>query len=521
MEFLLEPTVLFGLFTLIILEIILGIDNLVFIAILADKVEPRLRDKARLLGLGCALVMRLGLLASISWMVTLTNPLFTVLDKPFSGRDIILLVGGLFLLFKATMELHERLEGVQSKHHKGPRVYAKFWPVVAQIVVLDAVFSIDSVITAVGMVDHLSVMMIAVVIAIAIMMFASKPLTSFVNKHPTVIILCLGFLLMIGFSLVAEGFGFSIPKGYLYAAIGFSVLIEAFNQFARFNKKRVLMSLRPLRERTAEAVLNLLGGRLEQEQVGEEIADMVDPQELNEAFNPAERTMIKSVLNLADRPVKAIMTPRPEVEGLNAKDSLEVMKEKLLDSSYSRLVVIEDERGDPTGIVQKKDLLDALLKGEPLNPLAHVQQPLCLAENTTVLDALEAFKKRAAQLAFIVDEFGSFEGLVTLTDILEDIAGDIPEEDEVEEEYIQPQKDGSFIVDGRTDVDDLPETIPLKLPEDADFRTVAGLVLHTLRDMPSLGDKVVVDSWELEVAQMSGNRIGSVIIRPLESDEQE
>lgn len=519
MEFLLEPTVLAGLVTLILLEIILGIDNLVFIAILADKVEPHQRDKARLLGLSMAVVMRLGLLASISWMVTLTNPLFSVLDKDFSGRDLILLVGGLFLLFKATMELHERLEGVQSKHHKGPKVYAKFWAVVAQIVVLDAVFSIDSVITAVGMVEHLSVMMIAVVIAMTVMIIASKPLTSFVNKHPTVIILCLGFLLMIGFSLIAEGLGFSIPKGYLYAAIGFSVLIEAFNQFARFNKRRVLTSLRPLRERTAEAVLSLLGGKVAEEEHGEEITDMVAKDELTDAFNPAERTMIRSVLSLAERPVKAIMTHRSDVVGIHTKDNLDTIKEKLLQTTYSRLVVFEDDRNDPTSIIQKKDLLHGLLKGEPFNPLSNLQTPLCLAENTTVLDALEAFKKRAAQIAFVVDEFGTFEGLVTLTDILEDIAGDIPEEHTVEEVYVTPQKDGSYIVDGRTDIEELPDEITFKLPEDADFRTVAGLVLHTLRDIPSLGDKVTVDHWELEVVQMSGNRVGSVIIRPLAIQE--
>lgn len=210
------------------------IDNLVFIAILADKLPPKQRDKARLIGLSLALVMRLGLLSVISWMVTLTKPLFSVMDYTFSGRDLIMLIGGIFLLFKATTELHERLENRQHDdgHGKG---YASFWVVVMQIVVLDAVFSLDAVITAVGMVNHLPVMMAAVVIAMAVMLLASKPLTRFVNQHPTVVVLCLSFLLMIGLSLVAEGFGFHIPKGYLYAAIGFSILIELFNQIARRN----------------------------------------------------------------------------------------------------------------------------------------------------------------------------------------------------------------------------------------------------------------------------------------------
>ncbi|MBN9338862.1 MAG: TerC family protein, partial [Comamonadaceae bacterium] len=233
-----DPSIWIGLFTLIVLEIVLGVDNLVFIAILADKLPPDQRDRARVIGLGLALGMRLVLLSAMSWLVTLTTPLFSVGPLSVSGRDLILLVGGLFLLFKATTELHERLEGTQHSSSDAPRAYASFGVVVAQIVLLDAVFSLDSVITAVGMVDHLAVMMAAVVIAMAVMLLASKPLTRFVNAHPTVVVLCLSFLLMIGLSLLAEGLGFHLPKGYLYAAIGFSIMIEFFNQWARRNVLR-------------------------------------------------------------------------------------------------------------------------------------------------------------------------------------------------------------------------------------------------------------------------------------------
>ncbi len=233
-----DPTAWLGLGTLVVLQIVLGIDNLIFIAILADRLPAHQRNRARLVGLSLALLMRLGLLAGISWIATLTAPLFTVLGSEISWRDIMI-VGGLFLLFKGTMELHERLEGAHG--HGGTRViHAQFWQVIAQIVVLDAVFSLDSVITAVGMVDELSVMVIAVVIAVAVMMLASRPLMAFVSRHPTVVILCLGFLLMIGFSLVVEGFGAHIPKGYLYAAIGFSVVIEAFNQIRLTSASREL-----------------------------------------------------------------------------------------------------------------------------------------------------------------------------------------------------------------------------------------------------------------------------------------
>ena len=205
MEWLFDPAIWIGLLTLVVLEVVLGIDNLVFIAILADKLPTKQRNHARLTGLVLAMFMRLAMLSLLSWMITLTKPLFSIYTVSFSGRDLILLIGGIFLLFKATMELHERLEGRPHPQDE-QRVFPSFWVVVTQIVVLDAIFSLDSVITAVGIVSHLPVMMAAVVIAVCIMVWASKPLTEFVSKHPTVVVLCLSFLLMIGLSLIAEPF---------------------------------------------------------------------------------------------------------------------------------------------------------------------------------------------------------------------------------------------------------------------------------------------------------------------------
>src|SRR5690554_2443598 len=259
LEWISDPSAWAGLFTLVLLEIVLGIDNLIFIAILVDKLPPHQRDRARVVGLSLALIMRLALLSLISWLVALTDVWFSIGPLSFSKRDIILIGGGLFLLLKGTVELHERVEG-KAAHASGSRLHAGFGVIVLQIVVLDAVFSLDAVITAVGMVDHLSIMMVAVTIAILLMLVASKPLTRFVSAHPTVVILCLGFLLTIGFTLMVEGFGIVVPKGYLYAAITFSVMIETLNQLARRNMRRRAAS-RPLRERTAEGVLRMLGKR--------------------------------------------------------------------------------------------------------------------------------------------------------------------------------------------------------------------------------------------------------------------
>ena len=304
MEFLLDPGIWVSLLTLIILEIVLGIDNLVFIAILAEKLPPEQRNKARVIGLSLALLMRLGLLFIITWLVTLTRPLITVLDWTFSGRDLILLFGGLFLVYKAVTELHEKIEGKPEVKLTTNVVYAGFTAVVAQIVILDAVFSLDSVITAIGMVDNINVMIVAMVVAMVVMLLASKPLMTFVNRHPTVVILCLSFLLLIDISLIAEGFGFHIPKGYIYSGIGVAIAVEAFNQFSQRNAAKHEAKI-PLRHRTANSILQLMGAKLE--------TTSTTQHEAQETFADEERYMIGGVLTLAERSVASIMTPRSQI----------------------------------------------------------------------------------------------------------------------------------------------------------------------------------------------------------------
>jgi predicted tellurium resistance membrane protein TerC len=218
---------LIALVTLSVLEVVLGIDNVIFISILAGKLPKGQQEKARRIGLLAAMGMRIVLLMSIAWIVRLTAPLFSVADHPISGRDLILIIGGLFLLFKATREIHDKLEGEEG--HLSARVAPTLAAVITQIMLLDIVFSLDSVITAVGMADDLSIMVAAVIIAVAIMMFAARPVSAFVDAHPTVKVLALSFLLLIGCSLIAEGFGVHIPKGYVYFAMGFSVFVEMLN----------------------------------------------------------------------------------------------------------------------------------------------------------------------------------------------------------------------------------------------------------------------------------------------------
>ncbi len=227
MEQILNPQNLIALLTLTALEIVLGIDNIVFISILSSKLPKEQEQKARRLGLMAAMITRILLLLSLSWVIGLVKPLFTILDFEISGRDIILVLGGLFLLAKSTHEIHERLEGMEGK--RDTKVAPSFSGVITQIALLDIVFSLDSVITAVGMAQALWVMITAVIVAVGIMLFASGPISSFVNRHPTVKLLALSFLLLIGFTLIIEALHFHIPKGYVYFAMGFSVFVEFLN----------------------------------------------------------------------------------------------------------------------------------------------------------------------------------------------------------------------------------------------------------------------------------------------------
>lgn len=227
MEELLTVDALIGLLTLTVLEIVLGVDNIIFISILAGKLPTEQQPRARTLGLALAMITRLLLLLSLAWMTRLTGELFTIFGHGFSGRDLILLGGGLFLVGKATYEMHEKLEGEVG--HSEARVLPSFTAVIAQILLLDIVFSLDSVITAVGMVDQIPIMIAAVVIAVGAMLFSAGPISTFVNRHPTLKMLALAFLVLIGVNLIAEGFHQQIPKGYIYFAMAFSVFVELLN----------------------------------------------------------------------------------------------------------------------------------------------------------------------------------------------------------------------------------------------------------------------------------------------------
>ena len=514
MEWLFDPSAWISLVTLTILEIVLGIDNLVFIAILAGKLPKHQQNRARVTGLGMAMFVRIAMLCALSWLVTLTQPLFTVCSHPFSGRDIILFIGGGFLLFKATSELHERLEGVAHHENSQKKVVPGFWIVVAQIIVLDIVFSLDSVVTAVGIASHLPVMVAAIVIAVMIMMWMQKPITDFVNAHKTVVILCLAFLLMIGVSLIAESFSFEIPKGYLYAAIGFSIMIEFFNQVGQYKMKKHMAKI-PLRDRTANAVLFLLGGKSEVAELSPEAQSVVEDRA---AFGEKERDMVSGVLTLGERTIRSIMTPRNDIVWVDMSEEAQTILGKLRSVPYSYFPLCEGKLDNVKGIVRAKDIIDDLHLLGKIRPDS-IHDAVMIPESVGVLQAIDLFKSERGQMGLVVDEYGSIEGLVTPIDVLEAIAGEFPNENESLE--VKEISEGVWEIDGSTDLYSVEHTLETDglVDDDQEYSTLNGLIMEHLGTVPVVGQTLEYSGFRFEVVQMDGRRIQTVKITRIEPSE--
>lgn len=519
MEWMFDPTAWTGLVALAFLELVLGIDNLVFIAILAQRLPPKQRDLACQSGLLLALGMRIAMLLAISWMATLTQPLFAVFEKTFSGRDLLMLGGGAFLLWKATVEIHSRLEG--RSHGKAKAGFqAKFWMVVTQIFVLDTVFSIDAIVTAIGMTEHLMIMVLAMTIAIIIMILVSKPLTAFLQKHPTVVMLCLGFLLMVGFSLVAEGFGAVIPKGYLYAAIGFSLLIETINQFAQARLKSRVRNVTDVRQKTADAILKLMGAKPMEgaEEMQEANAVLLEATQTG-ILTATEKEMLRGVLNLSMRPIQSVMTPRRDLQFVNIRALPKEIFAAVEDADRTQLLAIGGEADNVVGILRKDEFLSEWLRhGESLQIEPLLREPLFVKDTFSVISLLELFKKNPVGMAVVTDDTGSVEGVVTHIDLLEAVAGEFPSQDEPYTSSMRESADGSVIVDGLTSIYDVCHKLGVDDTLDGRFTTIGGLVLHQLGRMPAKGDKMDWHGWRLEVRRMEGRRVAEVALKkPAES----
>ena len=509
-----DPAAWAGFFTLVVLELVLGVDNLIFIAILADKLPEQQRYRARLIGLSLALILRFALLLSITWVMSLTVPVVTIGGNELSWRDLILIGGGGFLLIKATIEIHDRVDarasGVTRKPGSG-----RFWPIVAQIVVLDLVFSLDSVITAVGMIDEVTLMMAAVVIAIIGMVVAAAPLTRFLNAHPTFVILCLGFLLMIGLVLVVDGLGYHLPKGYVYAAIAFALLIEALNQIRSRNRRKAYANL-PRRQRVANAVLRLMAGVPLDDDRDEPPASGSPTSEPANAdatvFRPSEMRMVRGVLALAARSVKSIMTPRADVEWVNLDDPTEKLHASVKVGGHPSVVASRGTIDEVAGIVHKDALLELFVHGRPGELAGILREPVAVPEQASILSALNAFKTHPAEIALVVDEYGGLKGIVTQSDFLRAIAGDL---DDGVAEGLEERPDGSLAIPGSTSIHDVVERLDLREPPSGDYTTLGGYLIEAARRIPDVGERIEQDGWSFEIVERDRRRVIKVIARRL------
>jgi CBS domain containing-hemolysin-like protein len=329
--------------------------------------------------------------------------------------------------------------------------------------------------------------------------------------------LCLGFLLMIGFSLVAEGAGFEIPKGYLYGAIAFSVLIEIFNQLARSNRTRHLIGEQPLRDRTAAAVLKLLGGRSDADEVGADIAGMTaTPSDEELAFEHSERSMIRSVLQLSDRSVQSLMTPRPDIVWVDASATPAELLEVLKTTPQTRLLVARDELDNLLGVVQSRDLLTAALDNQPLDLAKLAHSPLAVPEGTSALKVLEMLRQESLPLAIVIDEYGSIKGLVTTGDLLAAIAGELAD---TNDEPLAVETVAGWQLDGSISLEQLEELLHVKLARgDGDYFTLAGLLLEQLQHVPVVGEKISLAGFQFTIESMEGRRILQVSAESQQDD---
>ncbi|PPI88179.1 hypothetical protein CRV12_00885 [Candidatus Pantoea edessiphila] len=417
MNIILNPSIWIGLLTLIVIEIVLGIDNLIFVTILTNNLPIKQRDKARVIGLSLALIMRLCLIVIISWLKTLNKFLWKLNSFNFSERNIILLIGGIFLIYKATIELHKKIKN-NPKDILNSKKYSNFWLIVVQIVILDVVFSFDAIITAAGMMNDVFLMIIAVIIAVIVMFLASKPLINFINSHPNTGILCLSFLLIIGLSLVAESFNFYIHKSYLYSIIIFSIFIEILNQIANSNSisKKYLLN-----QDKSEIILQLMNIK-NNLRCNSYNHNCIFSKKIKTKIVNREIYTIYNILMLYSQSIKNIMTPRDKISWIDVNEPIDIIQNKLIQTNYSLFPICHKQLDKIIGVIRAKDLLIKLKYKTNLASFA-CHQPITFAlEGMNLFQLIDIIHNSKNDFVIVVNDFGVIQGIVTSFDILKTIS---------------------------------------------------------------------------------------------------
>ena len=508
MEIFPPPALWAGLIILICIEVVLSLDNLALIEVLAGKLPESRRARARALGLLIALGGRVGLLCLFWQLLSVDAPVFSIAGFVFSPRSTLLLCGGVFLIAKATRGLHERLEG-GSPMEDTASDNTGFWYIVAQIAALDAIFSLDGVAVALGLMDSLGLMVLAVIAAMPVAILLNRKRPLFMIRHPTIQILCLDYLMLVGLVLAVDAAGLHIPKSYIYAAIGFSMLVEGGRQI--LDRRRDLrLGQRSLRLRTAGAVLRFLGSsttfRKQLGSGGEMPSD-------NAGMTDGARDMLYGVLTLGERHIRSIMTPRPEITWVDMEDTPAEIRDAVRQSPHSVYPVRRSSTDEVLGVVYGKDIVAVLPEEGDFDLNDILRPPVFVQDSVGILRLMEVLRATRAKIALITEEYGSVVGLVTPLDILEVIAGEFPEVDE-DPDFI-PDGENCWKVDGGVDLHRLELLLDTDILRDnaGDYVTLGGYLMHNLGRLPQSGDSLEEDDLYFEVLEATDRKVDLVRVR--------
>lgn len=502
---LMDPSAWVGLGVLVLLELALGIDNLLFISLLAGRLPHNRRKKAFRMGMGLALLQRFVLLSVMAWLVGLREPLFTLLGKDFAVRDIILVAGGVFLLFKGSQELHEKLEENGGNRTENAEGGAGFWTVVVQIVALDAFFSFDSVLTAVGMASDVTMMMAAVAVAMAIMLRAAAFLSVFVERYPSIIVMCLGFMMMVGGSLILDGLGVPIPRGYLYAAVLFSLFVESFRQLM-VRRRRSQSVRKGSRRALVEAVSRLLSlGELNSGEAQLEMAALA--ADAGEAGFCArkERELVARILSFGGLSVRTLMTPWRNADKIAASASWEEVKNLAERSSQTCIPVYDESSEDILGAVFLQDMLKQQKSGSAVCAADLARPVPVVLEQTRVTDMWGLLADASEPLAVVLDEYGRPAGILTAEHVVRCLAGGA--EKRVKKEAPSGEE---FVLSGSMPLPEAMAALQLETSEVFRSETLAGMVLEILGRIPHEGESFSWGGWGWKILGMDGLRIASL-----------
>lgn len=509
MEGFLNPVIWLGFLALVALELVLAVGHVAHAVKLSESLAPQARARTPALGLLSALLIRLALLASGVWLTQFTTPLLNLGAFGLSLKDAIFIVGGFYLLFRATLSIYERTEAAlpRSQEERQP---SRPSIVVLQIALLSIFFTVDMATVAIGLVESLAVMISAAVVASLLSLLLQAHLIRWVSAYPAVILLCFGFLLILGFSMVIRGFGVALPGGLLFLVLLFLVLVAWFLHVG-YPRAAVAQSRLPIRERTVQAIARLLGKSYNLSPVSG-LTPSTDSTE-DRSFEVEERNMVSGVLTLAERSVHSIMTPRTEISWVNLDDDPENIKMQLEEEPHSYFPVCRGSLDEVVGIGRAKRMVADILTHGHIRQ-KRLREPIIIHDTITISRLLDTLKRAKGQLVLVADEFGTLQGLVTPIDVFEAIAGEFPDEDETLD--IVSDGENRWRMDGATDLHQLEQVLDTTgfVNEDDDYTTLAGYLLNYFGQLPKLGDiceyKRPEAIFTFEVVRIDGRRIALV-----------